>query len=73
MNATDETPNVLRLNKVIDKTGAAMDALTETAEAAGFDLGPDADDIELALIKFFADRGSRDESSAAIRASEAGW
>lgn len=67
------TPNVLQLNNVIDKVGDAMDALIETAEDAGVDLGPDADGIELALVDFFTDRDSREESSAAIRASEAGW
>lgn len=73
MSATDETPNVLRLNKAIEKTGAAMDAFTATADTAGFDLGPDAEDIELALFKFFADPGSREESSAALRAMGASW
>lgn len=70
---TDATPNVLQLNKVVDKTSAVMDEFDETAKAAGFDLGPDADGIELALVDFFTDRDSREESSAAIRASEAGW
>ncbi|KRQ29824.1 hypothetical protein AOT83_26310 [Mycobacteroides sp. H001] len=64
---------MLQLNKAIDRAGSAMDALTETAEAAGFDLGPDADGIELALVDFFTDRDTRDESSAVIRATGAGW
>lgn len=68
-----DSRNVLQLNKNIDKAGSVMDALTATADAAGFDLGPDADGIELALVDFFTDRDSREESSAAIRASEAGW
>lgn len=73
MSAFDTTRNVLHLNNIVDKTAGAMDALTETAEAAGLDLGPDADGIELALVDFFTDPESRAESSAAIRASEAGW
>lgn len=68
MTATDETPNVLQLNKVIDKTSAAMDAFTATADTAGFDLGPDAEDIELALIRFFSDRDNRDEHSDTLKA-----
>lgn len=68
-----DSRNVLQLNKNIDKAGSVMDALTATADAAGFDLGPDADGIEVALIGFFTDRDSRDESSADLRASEAGW
>ncbi|ORA64135.1 hypothetical protein [Mycobacteroides franklinii] len=70
---TDATPNVLQLNKVVDKTSAVMDELAATAEADGFDLGPDTDGIEVALIKFFTDPESRDESSAVIRATGAGW
>ncbi|WP_286150614.1 hypothetical protein [Mycobacterium sp. D16R24] len=68
-----ESRNVLQLNKTIDRADSVMDAFTATAKAAGFDLGRDADGIELALVDFFTDRDSRDESSAAIRASEAGW
>lgn len=59
--------NVLQLNKAIDKTGSVMDEFTATAEAAGFDLGPDADGIELALMDFFTDRDNRDEHSAALK------
>ncbi|SIG07107.1 Uncharacterised protein [Mycobacteroides abscessus subsp. abscessus] len=68
-----DSRNVLQLNKTIDRAGSVMDEFTATAEAAGFDLGPDADGIELALMDFFTDPESRAESSAAIRASEAGW
>ncbi|MBE5514409.1 hypothetical protein [Mycobacteroides abscessus] len=63
-----ESRNVLQLNKTIDKTSAVMDEFTATAKAAGFDLGSDADGIELALVDFFTDRDSRDESSAVIKA-----
>ncbi|SIE45459.1 Uncharacterised protein [Mycobacteroides abscessus subsp. abscessus] len=62
-----ESRNVLQLNKAIDKTSAAMDALSETAKSAGFDLGPDADAIELALVDFFTDRDSREQHSAALK------
>lgn len=68
-----ESRNVLQLNKSIDKASIAMDELTATAKAAGFDLRPDADGIEVALVEFFTDRDSREESSAAIRASGASW
>ncbi|SKN01258.1 Uncharacterised protein [Mycobacteroides abscessus subsp. massiliense] len=68
-----ESRNVLQLNKTIDKVGAVMDAFTATASGAGFDLGPDADAIELALVDFFTDRDTRGESGAALRALEAGW
>ncbi|SLI51231.1 hypothetical protein [Mycobacteroides abscessus] len=71
---TDATPNVLDLNKVIDRVTGAMDALKETAEAAGVDLSDDMPHLEQALDQFFASRDDeRDEASAAIRASEAGW
>lgn len=73
MTTFGSTPNVLQLNKVIDKVTAAMDALKETAATAGIDLRPDSDGLERALSDFFTDRDNRDESSAAIRASEAGW
>lgn len=69
----DTTPNVLDLNKVIDKVSAAIGALAETAEAAGVDLSDDMPHLERALDQFFNDRDTRAESSAAIRASEAGW
>lgn len=62
-----ESRNVLELNKTIDKTSAVMDAFTATAEAARFDLGSDADGIELALMDFFTDRERRDEHSAALK------
>lgn len=68
-----ESRNVLQLNKTIDRAGSVMDEFTATAEAAGFVLGPDADGIELALVDFFTDRDTRDESSAVIRATGAGW
>lgn len=68
MTAFGATPNVLQLNKVIDQVTAAMDALKETASAAGIDLRPDSDGLERALSDFFTDRDSRDESSAAIKA-----
>ncbi|PVA60834.1 hypothetical protein [Mycobacteroides abscessus] len=68
-----ESRNVLQLNKAIDRAGAVMDAFTATASGAGFDLGPDADAIELALVDFFTDRDTRGESGAALRALEAGW
>lgn len=68
-----ESRNVLQLNKTIDKAASVMDEFTATAWAAGFDVGPDADGIELALVDFFTDRERRDEHSAAIRALEAGW
>ncbi|RIS72058.1 hypothetical protein D2E70_03725 [Mycobacteroides abscessus] len=67
-----ESRNVLQLNKTIDRAGSVMDAFTATAKAAGFDLGPDADRIELALVDFFTDRDTRGESGAALRALEAG-
>lgn len=63
-----ESRNVLQLNKAIDKTSAAMDALSETAKSAGFDLGPDADAIELALMDFFTDRDNRDGHSDVLKA-----
>ncbi|CPU22493.1 Uncharacterised protein [Mycobacteroides abscessus] len=68
-----ESRNVLRLNKSIDRASSVMDAFTATAKSAGFDLGPDADGIELALVDFFTDRDTRGESGAALRALEAGW
>ncbi|WP_078345151.1 hypothetical protein [Mycobacteroides chelonae] len=68
MTITDTTPNVLDLNNVIDKVSAAMDAITETAEAAGIDLRPDSDGLERALSEFFTDRDTRDEASAALKA-----
>ncbi|SLE90458.1 Uncharacterised protein [Mycobacteroides abscessus subsp. abscessus] len=63
-----ESRNVLQLNKAIDRAGAVMDEFTATADAAGFDLGSDADGIELALIRFFSDRDNRDEHSDTLRA-----
>ncbi|SIN10727.1 Uncharacterised protein [Mycobacteroides abscessus subsp. abscessus] len=63
-----ESRNVLQLNKTIDKTSAVMDEFTATAKAAGFDLGSDADGIELALVDFFTDRDSRHERSDVIKA-----
>ncbi|MEC4838141.1 hypothetical protein R2360_00115 [Mycobacteroides chelonae] len=68
-----DSRNVLQLNRAIDRAGSVMDEFTATADAARFDLGPDADGIEMALVKFFTDRDSRVESSAALRALEAGW
>ncbi len=68
MTALDRTPNVLHLNNVINKVTAAMDALKETAEAAGIDLRPDSDGLESALSDFFTDRDSRDGASAALMA-----
>lgn len=62
-----ESRNVLQLNKTIDKTSAVMDEFTATAKAAGFDLGSDADGIELALVDFFTDRDSRDKASAVLK------
>ncbi len=62
-----ESRNVLQLNKTIDKAGSVMDAFTATTWAAGFDLGPDADGIELALVDFFTDRDSREQHSAALK------
>ncbi|SHY52815.1 Uncharacterised protein [Mycobacteroides abscessus subsp. abscessus] len=73
MTAADSTPYVSQLITALDKADAVMDELAATAEADGFDLGPDTDGIEVALIKFFTDPESRDESSAALRASEASW
>ncbi|SKL67632.1 Uncharacterised protein [Mycobacteroides abscessus subsp. massiliense] len=71
---THTTPNVLNLNNVIDKVTGAMDALKETAEAAGVDLSDDMPHLERELDRFFATRhAERDEASAVIRASEAGW
>lgn len=63
-----ESRNVLQLNKTIDKAGSVMDVFTATAWAAGFDLGPDADGIELALVDFFTDRDAREQASAALKA-----
>lgn len=63
-----ESRNVLQLNKTIDRAGFIMDEFTATADAAGFDLGSDADAVELALVDFFTDRDSREESSAVIKA-----
>ncbi|MBV0920638.1 hypothetical protein KC238_25615 [Mycobacteroides chelonae] len=63
-----ESRNVLQLNKTIDKAGSVMDEFTATAEAAGFDLGPDADGIEMALVDFFTDRERRHEHSDVIKA-----
>ncbi|MFV8236355.1 hypothetical protein D2E98_25790 [Mycobacteroides abscessus] len=68
MTITDTTPNVLHLNNVIDKVSAAMDAITEAAEAAGIDLRPDSDGLERALSEFFTDRDTRDEASASLKA-----
>lgn len=61
------TPTVLQLNKVIDKVSAAMDALVETAEAAGIDLRPDSDGLERALSAFFTDRDARESASAVLK------
>lgn len=61
------TPTVLQLNKVIDKVSAAMDALVETAEAAGIDLRPDSDGLERALSEFFTDRDARESASAVLK------
>lgn len=63
-----ESRNVLQLNKTIDRACSVMDAFTETAKASGFDLGPDADGIELALVDFFTDRERRDDASAVLKA-----
>lgn len=63
-----ESRNVLQLNKAIDRAGSVMDEFTATAEAAGFDLGLDADGIELALMDFFTDRDNRDEHSDVLKA-----
>lgn len=62
------SPNVLQLNKVIDKVTAAMDAIAETAEAAGIDLRPDVSGLEQALSEFFNDRDARPEASTALKA-----
>lgn len=65
---TDATPNVLDLNKVIDKVTAAMGALAETAEAAGVDLSDDMPHLERELDRFFATRDEeRDEASALLK------
>lgn len=61
------SPNVLQLNDTIDKVEAAMQALTETAEAAGIDLRPDVDGLERALSEFFTDRDARNEASAVLK------
>lgn len=63
-----ESRNVLQLNKTIDRAASVMDEFTATAWAAGFDVGPDADGIELALVDFFTDRDSRDGHSDALKA-----
>ncbi|SKO29561.1 hypothetical protein [Mycobacteroides abscessus] len=63
-----DSRNVLQLNKSIDKAGSVMDMFAETADAAGFDLGADADGVELALVDFFTDRDAREQASAALRA-----
>ncbi|MBF9351376.1 hypothetical protein HA138_16570 [Mycobacteroides chelonae] len=63
-----DSRNVLQLNKTIDRAGSVMDEFTATAEAAGFDLGPDADGIELALMDFFTDRDNRDGHSDVLKA-----
>ncbi|SHT84952.1 Uncharacterised protein [Mycobacteroides abscessus subsp. bolletii] len=64
----DTTPNVLDFNKVIDKVTGAMDALKETAEAAGVDLSDDMPHLERELDRFFATRhAERDEASAALK------
>ncbi|QSM88766.1 hypothetical protein PROPHIGD91-3_8 [Mycobacterium phage prophi91-3] len=64
----DTTPNVLDLNNVINKVTGAMDALKETAEAAGVDLSDDMPHLERALDQFFATRDDeRDEASAVLR------
>ncbi|MFV8181819.1 hypothetical protein BKG82_02290 [Mycobacteroides chelonae] len=63
-----DSRNVLQLNKAIDRAGSVMDEFAATAEAAGFDLGLDADGIELALMDFFTDRENRDEHSDVIKA-----
>jgi hypothetical protein len=65
---TGVSPNMLQVNRVADKTSAVMDALTESAEGAGFDLGPDVDGIERALTDFFTDRDLRVSASAALKA-----
>ncbi|SKH53438.1 Uncharacterised protein [Mycobacteroides abscessus subsp. massiliense] len=66
---TDATPNVLDLNKVIDRVTGAMDAIKETAEAAGVDLSDDMPHLERELDRFFATRDEeRDEASAALKA-----
>lgn len=62
-----DSRNVLQLNKSIDKAGSVMDVFAETAEVAGFDLGPDADSIELALLDFFTDRDAREQASTVLK------
>lgn len=65
---TDATPNVLDLNKVIDRVTGAMDAIKETAEAAGVDLSDDMPHLERELDRFFATRDDeRDEASAVLK------
>jgi len=65
MIITDKTPNVMQINKVIDKTTAAMTALAKTAESAGIDLRPERDGIERALTHFFTNLDTRESASAA--------
>lgn len=65
---TDATPNVLDLNKVIDRVTGAMDAIKETAEAAGVDLSDDMPHLERELDRFFATRDEeRDKASAVLK------
>ncbi|MDM3950334.1 hypothetical protein [Mycobacteroides abscessus] len=66
---SDTTPNVMQLNKVIDKVSDAMAAITATAAAAEFDLGPDIDALERGLSEFFTDRDARVCASAVLKDS----
>ncbi len=68
MSANKSTPNVMQINRVLDKTSAVMDALAKVAESAGVDLRSDSDGIERALTDFFTDRDARESASAALKA-----
>lgn len=71
MTTNDHTPNVMGLNRNVDKVTAVMDVVADEAKRARFDLGSDAERIECALIEFFA---GRDEARArASVALQAGW
>ncbi|WP_078316034.1 hypothetical protein [Mycobacterium sp. D16Q16] len=66
---TIASPNVLQLNKAVDKVTAVMDALTETAEDTGVYVSDfELDHLERALSEFFTDRDNRDEHSDALKA-----
>ncbi len=69
--AIDSTPNVMSLNKVIDKVESLMQEIKATAESAGIDLRPDIEPLERALSDFFTNRDEvRDAASDVLKGGE---